>query len=264
MTTNQPPLVSTEGSAPPPSKQEEPRPVLEDFVCLPPIIRFIDMKKVAQATKDVLAYQNAILSYHPKDIFLGFKPMNGDEEEPDNSLNPPDSPTENTDPLPVQLVEQNAALAATPEIQDYPHTPQFEEILRQQEVERQNLAFSFRKEQTQILNNCYDAQLRENTQKNEMIDHRPLSDALRYISKKISYPIDLGVQRFYKYNFRCEKLAKKGKKQLEKLQQAQDMRAEMLFQKQIQDIQAYGDIHHLDVSDIKVPKLPIPPVREFS
>lgn len=250
---------------PPPPKQEEARPPLEDFVCLPPCLHFINMRKLAQAAKDVRAYQKAILSYRPTDHFIGIhQPHQAEVSQDSLNIEPPDSPTENTDPLPAHLIEQIPALAASPEIQDYPHTQEFEDLLHQQEIDRQNLAFSFRKEHSQILNNCYDAQLRENMQKNDLIDHRPLSDALRYISKRISYPIDLGIQRFYKYNFRCEKMIKRHKKALEKLQQSQDLRADILYQKQLQDIQAYGDIQHIDVSDIKVPRIPIPPVRDFS
>ncbi|OHT02342.1 hypothetical protein TRFO_07191 [Tritrichomonas foetus] len=249
---------------PPPPKQDEARPPLEDFTCLPPALHFINMRQLAQASKDVRAYQKAITSYRPTDHFVGLQPPQPIEPNQDSaSADPPDSPTENTDPLPASLLEQVPSYAAPPEIQDYPHTPEFEEILRKHEIDRQKLAFDFRKEQSQILNNCYDAQLRENMQKNEMIDHRPISDALRYISKRISYPIDLGIQRFYKYNFRCEKMIRRHKKALEKLQQSQDQRADILYQMQLQDIQAYGDIQHVDVTDVKVPKIPVPPSHDF-
>jgi hypothetical protein len=93
------------------------------------------------------------------------------------------------------------------------------------------------------------------------IDHRPLSDSLRPLSKRIASPIDHGQQRFYKYPFRCEKLAKRFQKTLEKLQQSQEYRADELYQRQLQDVQAYGDIHHLDLSSLTVPKLPAIPVH---
>ena len=245
-------------------KQEDLRTPLEDFTCLPPALRFVNFRQLAQASRDVKAYQRAIMSYRPRDHFVGLQPSDAGDSLPSSAYSdPPDSPTETTDPLPTHLLEQVPALAAPPEIQDYPRTAEFEELLRRQEIDRQSMSASFRREQSQILNNCYDAQLRENMQKNEMIDHRPISDALRYISKRIAYPIDLGTQRFYKYNFRCEKMIKRHKKALEKLQQSQDSRAEMLYQKQLQDIQAYGDIQHIDVSEIKVPKIPVPVPRDF-
>jgi hypothetical protein len=75
-------------------------------------------------------------------------------------------------------------------------------------VERQALAYEFRREQSQILNNSDDAQLRENAQRNNTADYRPLSDALRHIAKRIEYPIEQRQQRFDKYPIRRVKLTK--------------------------------------------------------
>jgi hypothetical protein len=130
--------------------------------------------------------------------------------------------------------------------------------MRHQALERQEMAYAFRKEQQQILNNYYDAQLRENTQKNDLLDHPPLSEALHHISKRIGYPVELGVPRFYKYQFRSEKLGKKFTKSLEKLQQAQEWRSDVLHQKQMLDVHAYADIRQVDLSHVQVPKLPTP------
>ena len=254
------PSPSENAAMPPPSKPDDPQHVpLEDFVCYPPALRFIDKRKLAQASQDVIAYQKAIASYKPTDHFAGFQPHPGIDVSTEAEVTEqPSSPTEGNTPLPTTIVEQLPSVAAPPEIQDVPEDAEFQKMLRQHEAERQNMAYDFRREQAQILNNFYDAQVRENMQYNKMIDHRPISDALRHISKRISYPVDMGVQRFYKYAFRCEKLTKRFKKSLEKLTQNHDLRAEILFQKQLQAIVAYGDIHHLDVKELKVPKVPAP------
>lgn len=245
---------------PPPSKPEDPRFVpLEDFVCYPPALRFVDKRKLAQASQDVIAYEKAITSYRPTDHFASFQPHPAIDVSQDSEIpEQPSSPTEGNVTLPTSIIEQLPTVAAPPEIQDIPDDAEFQRMLRHHEIERQNMAHDFRREQVQILNNFYDAQVRENMQYNKMIDHRPISDALRHISKRVSYPVDMGMQRFYKYAFRCEKLTKRFKKSLEKLTQNHEQRADMLFQKQLQDIIAYGDIHHLDVKDLKVPKIPAP------
>jgi hypothetical protein len=241
--------------------EEQQRPPLEDFTCVPPALRFISFAKRAQASQDVLTQCRAIMAYEPSDHFSGQRPTiskSPDVTTPDIPLSPP----EPTDAVPFHVLHQLPCYAPFPEPHGGPSDADFQRMVRNHSAERQALAHEFRREQSQILNNYYDAQLRENAQRNMVIDHRPLSDALRYISKRIAYPIDQGQQRFYKYPFRCEKLTKKFQKTLEKLQQTQEWRADGLYQKQLQDVQAYGDIHHCDLTDFRVPKLPTPPMRE--
>jgi hypothetical protein len=145
-----------------------------------------------------------------------------------------------------------------------PEEAEFQRLMEKHGLERQNLALEFRKEHSQILSNYYDAQLRENSQRNNVVDHRPLSDALRHISRRIAYPVDQGQQRFYKYQFRCEKLTKKFQKGMERLQLAQEGKADALYQKQLQDVLAYGDIHRIDLTELKIPKVVVPATREAS
>lgn len=259
--TAAPPIaVPEQPNVPPPPKTEDLlHPPLEEFYCPPPALRFINLRKLAQASQDVRAYQKAIMSYHPHDHFPDITSSAGIEATQDFfNPEPPDSPTEQTDALPTSMLEQLPSYAPTREYQDLPDDPEFAAMIKKHAAEREKLAYEFRREQAQILTNYYDAQLRENMKKNEMIDHRPISDALRHISKRIAYPSDLGVQRFYKYNIRCEKITRKHKKALEKLQASQELRSDVLYQKQLQDIQTYGDINHTDVSEFKISKLPTP------
>jgi hypothetical protein len=238
-------------------------PPLEDFTCLPPALRFLDFAKLAQASQEVLAQCQAIISYTPTDHFPGLRPPRTLSHPPDSpTADIPGSPPDQTDVIPAHVLHQRPCCAPPVELQECPEDAEFHRILRRHASERQTLAYEFRKEQAQILNNYYDAQLRENAQRNMVIDHRPLSDALRHISKRIAYPIDHGQQRFYKYPFRCEKLTKKFQKTLEKLQQMQEFRSDALYQKQLMDVQAYGDIHHFDLGAFRVAKLPPPPVKD--
>lgn len=254
------------GSTGTPSKPDEPprHPPLEEFVCVPPAIRFVNRRKLAQASEDVIAYQKAIKSYRPTDYLAGARPYAPSTNNTDSHSPGDEEPatTDSTDAVPSSLIEQKPCLAAPLEIQEIPDDEQFRELMRQHEIERQNMAYDFAKEQSQVLSNFYDAQIRENVQKNEMIDRRPISAALRHISKRISYPVDHGVQRFYKYTFRCEKLMKKFKKTLTKMSQNHDLRSDFLYNKQLQEIQAYGDINHVDVSEVKVPRLMTPVAPE--
>jgi hypothetical protein len=244
------------------SEEHQPPP-LEEFTCVPPAIRFINFSKLAQSSQEVLSQCQTIISYKPTDHITVTSPPIPSSRPPESSTpEVPGSPPEPTDAIPTHILQQLPCYAPAPESQEMPSDEEFQRIIRRHAAERQTLAYEFRKEQSQILNNYYDAQLRENAQRNMAIDHRPLSDALRHISKRIGYPIDQGQQRFYKYPFRCEKLTKKFQKTLEKLQQSQEGRADGLYQKQLQDVQAYGDIHHCDLTELRIPKLPTPPVRD--
>jgi hypothetical protein len=69
----QPPAVPPVESAPPPGAIiSEERPPLEDFVCFPPALRFINFAKLAHASQDVMACRDAILRYRPADHFADF------------------------------------------------------------------------------------------------------------------------------------------------------------------------------------------------
>ena len=133
---------------------------------------------------------------------------------------------------------------------------EYKELIRKQELDRFHQSEEFQRQESQLLSNYYDAQIRENTQKNEVVDKRPISDALRYLSKRIAYPIELGVQRFYKYNFRCEKILKKHKKALDQMHKAQDQRVECLYQWQLQELAALDEYNKLNSEEIKAPRLP--------
>ena len=45
---------------------------------------------------------------------------------------------------------------------------------------------------------------------------------------------------------------------MEKLHAFQEGRANILHQKQLKDVQAYGNIHHIDINSIQVPKIVAP------
>jgi hypothetical protein len=223
------------------------------------------MRKLTDAAQDVIAYRNAILSYTPTDHFTGVQhssALRSARPEEETPIEPPGSPTEATDTVPTYLLEQLPSAAPPIEAQDLPKDERLLAIMQRQAVERQVMASEFRREQTQILNGYYDARVRENSQQNDQVDHRPLTEALRHISKRALYPADQGLGRFYKYAFRCEKLGKKFSKSLEKLSTSHELRSEMLWQKQVQDLVAYGDICSVDVSEIRTPKLPVPSAPE--
>lgn len=257
------PSAGDNAAIPPTSKPDEVlHPPLEEFVCHPPALRFVDLRKLAHASQDVIAYQKALQGYRPTDYLAGVNPHVTVDMDQEVDIPEPSSPTESTDLVSSSLIEQKPCFAPPLEIQELPDDEGFQELMRRHEIERQNMAYDFTKEQSQVLSNYYDAQTRENAQKNEMIDRRPISSALRHISKRISYPVDYGVQRFYKYTFRCEKLTKKFKKSLTKMAQNHDLRADVLYHKQLQEIQAYGDINHMDLSEVKIPKLVTPVAPE--
>jgi hypothetical protein len=202
-----------------------------------------------------MACRDAILSYKPTDHFADIRLQHPFDSAADlTNSDVPGSPQEATEAPPTHVLGQFPSFAPPSEVQDTPDDAEFHRLLRRQASERQAMAYEFRREQNQILNNYYDAQLRENGQRNDSYDHRPLSDALRHISRRIGYPTR--DERAYKYPFRCERLTKRFAKALEKLQRSQESKADMLYQKQCQDVQAYAGIRHVDLSEFRVPKLP--------
>jgi hypothetical protein len=238
-------------------------PVLEDFECRRPAIRFVNLRRLAQASQELDSARKALLAYHPagQSITPQFHYTRDSLEDP----TPPDAqspPPEATDAVPLHILGRLPSLAPVEVRANGPADADFRRLMRHQALERQEMAFSFRREQQQILDNFYDAQLREASQKNDPTDHRPLSEALRNISRRTGYPAEFGVPRFYKSQFRAEKLGRKFGKSLEKLQQNQEWRADVLQQKQRNDVEAYADIRHLDLSRVEVPKLPAPPAAD--
>ena len=175
--------------------------------------------------------------------------MPGKEELPEKE------PLESTDASFLESVPPLASSSC-----DYELTPdaQFLKIMEKQAKDRFMMSDDFRKEEKRVLSNYYDAQLREHMQKNDSIDHRPLSDALRYASKVHAFPMDVGGQRFYKFNIRYDKMIKKHKKALERLYNSHDLHAECLLQHQIHEVLTYGDINKIPVENVKIPKLPVP------
>ena len=164
--------------------------------------------------------------------------------------------TEPIAPASTDILECVPSLSPPYEEPEKIQNSEYKELIRKQELDRFHQSEEFQRQESQLLSNYYDAQVRENTQKNEVVDKRPISDALRYLSKRIAYPIELGVQRFYKYNFRCEKILKKHKKAMDQMHNAQDQRAECLYQGQLQELAAFDEYNKLNSEEIKAPRLP--------
>lgn len=251
---------------PPPHKPEDDaHKPLDDFVCKKPALRFINKRKYNETAQQCAAALELLRKYHPVDHFSNINDsslvLRAKDDNQHESASSEEANCDAQNSALGHLLKQQPACAPQKEIQDFPDDAEFQKMMRRHADERYKMAYDFRKEQSHILSNYYDAQVRENMQKNEMIDHRPLSDALRYIAKRTAYPIDLGTQRFYKYNIRYEKIIKKHKKNMERQHMIQENRANVLHQKQLKDVQAFGNIHHIDVNSIQVPKI-LPPECE--
>ena len=241
--------------------QDEPpeveHPPLEDFTVTMPSIRFYNYSKLFSAKSAIKKLQNEIKNFKKQKApssFIHPKRQDDDFDGEEEEL-PEREPLDCTDASYLQPVPPLASSSC-----DYELTPtqEFLDIIHKQAADRYKMSDEFRREERMVLSNYYDAQLREHMQKNESVDHRPVSDALRYVSKVHAFPMDVGGQRFYKFNIRYDKMIKKHKKALEKLGLSQDLHAECLLQYQIHEVLTYGDINKIPVENVKIPKLPIP------
>ena len=242
------------------------RPPLEEFVCLPPAVPFVNSRKLSQASQELITAQQAILQYRPTDkvtlstVFLPFE----DNQEIQIQEEDTSSEIPQFEPIPTQYLEQVPSFAPTLPIPNSVENEELQKILKEHEEERIKLADSFQHERFQLLANYYDGQVREMTQKNDMIDHRPLTEALRYISKRIAYPIDSGAHKFYKYNFRVQKIMNRYNKTVDALKRSREFRSEYLYHKQVQDLNTFSDINNFDVSGIHIPLVPTPEIPEVN
>ena len=233
-------------------------PPLEDFVVTPTPNKNINFPKLISSVKHLRKLQQQMKKFKPVRKSTAML-------RPDKSDIPPDTfSTDDSEQISTEAIGPVSSdiLECVP-----PYAPQFEEpedikdkefkdLVRKQELDRFHQAEEFQRQESQLMSNYYDAQIREYIQKNEIVDKRPISDALRYLSKRIEYPIDAVVPRFYKINFRCDKISKKHKKALEQMHTVQDQRAECMYQGQLQEIVAYEEYNKLPYEEIKIPRLP--------
>ncbi|EAX93503.1 hypothetical protein TVAG_132200 [Trichomonas vaginalis G3] len=249
MTTTTEPEDSKAVAIPPP---------LEDFVPIAPTIKFYNYQKLNATSKTIRKLQEDLMNFKQSEHVPEETPKFNKKETSAETLT---EESENTQSEQIDTVSSDI-LETVP-----PFAPSFEEkintdneelktILRNQTLDRFNAAEEFSKQESMLMSNYYDAQVRENMQRNEQVDKRPISDALRYVSKRISYPSEYTVQRFYKYNFRCEKITKKHKKSLTNLHNVHDQRSESLYQSQLQEIIAFSDFNKIKLPDYKIQKLP--------
>lgn len=231
---------------------------LEDFVPVPPTIKFYNYQRLNTTSKSLRKLQEDMMNYKPSDspetIFKYHKKEASTETFTDDGEN---NQPDQIDSVSSDILECIPPFAPSFEEKISLDNPELKNILRAQAVDRFNTAEEYQKQETILLSNYYDAQIRENVQKNDQVDKRPISEALRYVSKRISYPSECTIQRFYKYNFRCDKISKKHKKALGNLHLMQDQRTECLHQSQIQEILAFGEYNKIELPAFKVQKLPI-------
>ena len=240
--------------------KEMDHPPLEDFTVTMPSIRFFNYSKLSQSSNALRKLKDEIKNFEPKlapkRFLLGKK--HGSREGDFDNEEEEEAEVGVFDEIDTSILEKVPPLAASSCDYDLKPDKEFLDLIKKQYDDRFKMADEFRKEESRVMSNYYFAQLREHMQKNESLDHRPVSDALRYISKVHAFPMDLGGQRFYKFNVRNEKMQKKHKKALDRLSQSQDLRAEWLLQHQIHEVLTYGDINKTPVENVKIPKLPIP------
>ncbi|EAX98541.1 hypothetical protein TVAG_281390 [Trichomonas vaginalis G3] len=238
-------------------------PPLEDFVPVPPTIKFYNYQRLNNTSKNLRKLHEEMMNYKPSDnpttVLKYHKKQAPTEEFTEENDN---TQPEQIDSVSSDILECIPPFAPAFEEKIELENPELKKILREQAIDRFNTAEEYQKQETILLSNYYDAQIRENVQKNDQVDKRPISDALRYLSKRISYPSEYTVQRFYKYNFRYEKISKKHKKALGQLHATQDQRTECLYQSQIQEIVSFGEYNKIELPEFKIQKLPVNTITE--
>ena len=235
-------------------KLEKQHPTLEDFNIGPPSIRFYNFEKLSSTAENVRKLQLEIKNFKPTDMpqrYLGSIKSNSNNENNEKE----NQNAENLSIFPIENIERIPPIAPQLSEEFIPKGPNFEKIVRRHILERIRLSEDYRKEQNQLNLNHYDAIIRENLQKNDINDKRPIAEALRFISKKISYPIDNGWQRFYKYTFRTDKILKKFTKLAKNIDNSYYQRSEILYHSQFNEIISQCDIEKLDSRNISISKL---------
>ncbi|EAX91134.1 hypothetical protein TVAG_147810 [Trichomonas vaginalis G3] len=236
----------------------EMHPPLEDFTVVKPLIRFYDYKKLAETSKNVMKLSQEITNFKAPKVPNKFLWPKKSEIPPDDFVEDEEtSVIEPIDQVETNIVEIIPPLAASKLEYDFPATKELNTLAQIQRKECFDTSNLFEREEWMALSNYYDAQIRENTQRNEIVDKRPISDALRYTSKLSAFPIDVGGQKFYKYNIRCEKMEKRHKRTMEKISQAHDHASDALMNHHIHWMTAFGDIQKINVENVKIPKIPI-------
>ena len=244
------------GSGDPNQAQNIPPP-LEDFVVQPPSIKSLNFQKLNSSAKHLRKLQDEMKKFKPTEKPASMLRPNKSDIPPDSfSVEDEHITTDVIGPVSSEILECVPPYAPAYEEPENIKEKEFLDIIRKQDLDRFHQAEEFQRHESQLMANYYDAQIREYIQKNEIVDKRPISDALRYLSKRIAYPIDAVVPRFYKINFRCDKILKKHKKALEQMHTIQDQRAECLYQGQLQEIVAYEEYNKIPYEEVKIPRLP--------
>lgn len=231
-------------------------PRLEEFVCSKPVLKANGIAKVNATAEALREIQEEMLKYQPKPDDLSLKRIFIDEPDSEDQSHEENKENDITEPISQDIIATTPPIAPNKLDFTSPNTAEFHRLMRNQLKERQKLSEDFKKEESQLQTLFYDAKIRDNSQRNELQNKRPMSEALRYISKKIAYPAENANPRFYKYNFRIDKYATKHQKLLDKMEKRHDYFAECMLQSQVQKIIVYGDINHEKVSEVAVPKLP--------
>jgi len=240
----------------PEPKLELTHPELEEFNFSRPNIRFYNYAKLSVTAEAVRRYQREIISFRPSEMHQKYIGVSKSDQNADLQVGDRDnSQTDKFEPCAHEMPEETPPMAPPIIDQNIPNDPVFERIIRQHSIERFHLAEEFKKEQRQLNSNLYDSLKRDNIQKNDMVDKRPISDALRYISKKISFPIDLGGPKQYKYKHRFEKMLKKHEKAVKNITFSQRNRHEILYHSQVQEINSYCDINNINPESFRVPRI---------
>lgn len=232
-------------------------PPLEDFVPIAPTIKFYNYQKLILTSKTIRKLTEEINAYKPSETEEEHVPRNYKEQSAETLTEDSESQqAEQIEPISSEILETVPPLAPSYEEKLKIDNPEFQEIMKNQKIERLNTAEEFAKQEGILMSNYYDAQIRENLQKNDIVDKRPVSDALRYVSKRISYPSEHSIQRFYKFNFRCDKITKKHKKALTNLHSVQNMHGEYLYQGHLQEVIAFSEFNKIQLPEFSLQKLP--------
>lgn len=240
------------------ANDDEMHPPLEDFTVVRPPIKFFNYQKLADSSQNILNLSNEISNFKISQAPLKFLWPKKSKIPLDEFLeNDEPITTESLDSVDTEVLEVTPPSAASKIEMNIEKTDKLIELTKKQRNDCFNTSNDFCKEERIALSNYIDAQIRENTQKNEIVDKRPISDALRFTSKLSAFPIDVGGQRFYKYNIRCEKMEKRHKRTMEKIYQSHVHASESLMNYHQHYFTAFGDIQKISVENVKVAKVPV-------
>lgn len=230
-------------------------PRLEDFhVTLPPL-KNSDYDMLIESSARVRSAFEEMMKFRPSNAPMKVLGTDKSETVTEDFSDDENQTSETFDNISSDILEREPSIAPPASEVEYPPESEFKPLIKKHDLERFQLSEDFRRQENIIQSNFYDAQLRENTQMNEMVNKRPISEALRYISKRISYPIDMGNQRFYKYNIRFDKIVKKHKKTLNSIHQIHETQSEVLYNSQFQEVIAVSDSGHIPFNEVRIPKV---------